>query len=49
MISLPLFPIGIISEMCNVHPETVRVWERYGVIKPQSSNRRRLILYLVRF
>lgn len=29
-----LYPIGIVSELINVHPETIRVWERYGVIQP---------------
>ncbi len=30
----PLYPIGIVSELINVHPETIRVWEGYGVIHP---------------
>ena len=29
-----LFPISIVSEMMNVHPETMRVWERAGLIIP---------------
>ena len=30
----PLYPIGIVSELINVHPETIRVWERNDVIHP---------------
>ena len=30
----PLYSIGVVSELLNVHPETIRVWERYGVIRP---------------
>jgi len=37
----PLYPIGIVSELLNAHPETVRVWERYGVIQPQRRNGKR--------
>jgi len=37
----PLYPIGIVAELLNVHPETVRVWERYGVIQPQRRNGKR--------
>ena len=41
MKNLPLFTIGVVSELLNVHPETLRVWERYGVVKPQRKNNRR--------
>ena len=41
MKELPLFPIGVVSELLSVHPETIRVWERYGVIKPQRRSGRR--------
>jgi len=41
MKNLPLFPIGVVSELLNVHPETVRVWERYGVVKPQRRSGKR--------
>ncbi len=37
----PVYPIGIVSELLNVHPETVRVWERYGVVRPQRRNGKR--------
>ncbi len=41
MKNLPLFPIGVVSELLNVHPETVRVWERYGVVKLQRRSGKR--------
>lgn len=41
MINVPLFPIGVISELLGVHPETVRVWERHGIIKPQRRSGKR--------
>ena len=41
MKNVPLFPIGVVSELLNVHPETIRVWERYGIIKPQRRSGRR--------
>jgi len=37
----PLYPIGVVSELLEVHPETVRVWERYGVVQPQRRSGRR--------
>jgi MerR family transcriptional regulator/heat shock protein HspR len=37
----PLYPIGIISELLDVHPETIRVWEKSGIIKPQRRSGRR--------
>lgn len=38
---LPVFPIGVVSELLDVHPETIRVWERYGVIKPRRRSGKR--------
>ena len=37
----PVYPIGIVSELLNVHPETMRVWERYGIIQPQRRGGKR--------
>jgi len=37
----PLYSIGIVSELLAVHPETIRVWERYGVVRPQRRNGKR--------
>jgi len=36
-----LFPIGIISELLDIHPETLRVWERHGIVKPIRRSGRR--------
>ena len=30
----PLYTIGIIAELLNVHRETIRAWERAGVVQP---------------
>lgn len=30
----PVYPIGVVAELLNVHPETVRSWERAGVVQP---------------
>jgi MerR family transcriptional regulator/heat shock protein HspR len=37
----PVFPISVVSELINVHPETLRVWEKKGVIKPRRRSGRR--------
>lgn len=37
----PVYPIGVVAEMLNVHPETVRVWERNGVVHPGRRSGRR--------
>ncbi len=39
--NLPVFPIGVVSDLLVVHPETIRIWERYGVIKPQRRSGKR--------
>lgn len=38
----PLYTIGVVAELLQVHPETLRVWERNGLISPARSNRQRL-------
>jgi len=30
----PLYAIGVVSELVGVHPETIRTWERSGVVQP---------------
>lgn len=30
----PLYPIGVISELLGVHPETIRTWEKSSVVQP---------------
>lgn len=34
MASQPLYPIGIVAEILGVHPETLRVWDRQGLVTP---------------
>ena len=41
MENLPLFTIGVVADLLSVHPETIRVWERHGIIKPQRKQGRR--------
>jgi len=41
MSNRPVYPIGIIAELLKVHPETIRVWERNGVIKPKRRSGKR--------
>ena len=41
MQNLPVYPIGVVSELLNVHPETMRVWERHNLIKPQRRSGKR--------
>lgn len=30
----PVYPIGVVAELLNVHPETIRTWERAKVVRP---------------
>ncbi|MFC1958326.1 MerR family transcriptional regulator [Chloroflexota bacterium] len=30
----PVYSIGVVSELLGVHPETIRTWERSGVVEP---------------
>lgn len=39
---MPLYTIGVVSEILKVHPETIRIWERCGIIQPSRRNGRRL-------
>jgi MerR family transcriptional regulator/heat shock protein HspR len=34
MPSQPLYPIGIVAELIGVRPETLRAWDREGLVKP---------------
>lgn len=38
----PLYAIGVVSELLDVHPETIRTWERSGLVRPpkRRSGRR---------
>lgn len=39
---LPLYMISVVSRMLEVHPQTLRMYEREGFISPQRINRQRL-------
>lgn len=30
----PLYSIGIVSDLLDVHPETIRTWESSGIVQP---------------
>lgn len=36
-----LYPIGVVADLLNVHPATMRAWERFGVIQPARRSGRR--------
>lgn len=38
----PLYMISVVSRMLEVHPQTLRMYEREGFISPQRINRQRL-------
>ncbi len=38
----PLYLISIVCEMLNVHPQTLRMYEKEGLISPRRTNRQRL-------
>lgn len=33
----PLYMIGIVSQMLSIHPQTLRLYEREGLIRPKRS------------
>ncbi len=35
----PKYPISVVAEMIGVHPQTLRLYEREGLVKPQRTNR----------
>ncbi len=38
----PVFMISVVARMLNVHPQTLRLYEREGLITPQRTRRTRL-------
>jgi MerR family transcriptional regulator, heat shock protein HspR len=38
----PLFMISVVSEMLHVHPQTLRLYERDGLVTPKRTKRQRL-------
>lgn len=39
MKSQGLYPIGIVAELLGMHSETLRVWDREGLVSPQRRGR----------
>ena len=37
----PLYPIGIVAGLLEIHPQTISVWERYGVVQPKRISGKR--------
>jgi MerR family transcriptional regulator/heat shock protein HspR len=37
----PLYPIGIVAELVGVRPETLRLWDREGLVTPKRWRRSR--------
>lgn len=37
----PVYSIGVVSQLLDVHPETIRTWEKSGVIQPQRRSGKR--------
>ncbi len=34
------YPIGVVARLTNIHPETLRIWERrYGIVSPDRTGR----------
>jgi MerR family transcriptional regulator/heat shock protein HspR len=38
----PLYMISVVSRMLSVHPQTLRLYEKEGLISPQRTRRQRL-------
>ncbi|MDA8078769.1 MAG: MerR family transcriptional regulator [Nitrospiraceae bacterium] len=38
----PLYLISVVSEMLHVHPQTLRLYEREGLITPRRTKKQRL-------
>ncbi|MEG6615631.1 MerR family transcriptional regulator [Peptococcaceae bacterium 1198_IL3148] len=38
----PLYNIGVVAELLQVHPETLRIWEKHDLIFPARRNKQRL-------
>jgi MerR family transcriptional regulator/heat shock protein HspR len=34
----PVYPMGVAARLCGVHPQTLRSYERQGLIKPARMN-----------
>ena len=38
----PLYMISVVAEILHVHPQTLRLYEREGLVRPKRTKRRRL-------
>ena len=39
---MPLYLISIVAKMLNVHPQTLRIYEREGFVRPTRTKKQRL-------
>jgi len=37
----PVYTIGIVSELLDVHPETLRIWKKRGIVRPSRRSGKR--------
>lgn len=38
----PMLNIGVVAQLLEVHPETLRIWEKNNLIRPARKNRQRI-------
>ncbi|MGB9715063.1 MAG: MerR family transcriptional regulator [Thermodesulfovibrionales bacterium] len=38
---MPLYPIGVVAELIGITDQTIRLYEKHGLIKPARRNRNR--------
>jgi MerR family transcriptional regulator/heat shock protein HspR len=39
---MPVYPIGVAARLHNVHPRTLRIYEKEGLVKPAIIGKRRM-------
>jgi len=39
---VPIYPIGVAAKLLNVHPRTLRIYEKEGLVKPALVGNRRM-------
>ncbi|WP_205623630.1 MerR family transcriptional regulator [Desulfogranum japonicum] len=39
---VPIYPIGVAAKLLNVHPRTLRIYEKEGLIEPAQQGNRRM-------
>lgn len=40
--NIPIYTIGVVAQLLNVHQETLRIWEKNGLITPSRKNNQRI-------